>query len=97
MKSASGGSHFFKATPCEPFGNRAQGVDDRERKRGRLVADVTVMTSVDGSAVTSYVMLLAAPLGRRYKTGQRRSVAQPGRAPRSGRGGRRFKSCHSDQ
>ena len=25
-----------------------------------------------------------------------RSVAQPGRAPRSGRGGRRFKSCHSD-
>ena len=26
-----------------------------------------------------------------------RSVAQPGRAPRSGRGGRRFKSCRSDQ
>lgn len=26
-----------------------------------------------------------------------RSVAQPGSAPRSGRGGRRFKSCHSDQ
>ena len=26
-----------------------------------------------------------------------RSVAQPGRAPRSGRGGRRFKSYHSDQ
>ena len=26
-----------------------------------------------------------------------RSVAQSGRAPRSGRGGRRFKSCHSDQ
>jgi hypothetical protein len=26
----------------------------------------------------------------------RRSVAQPGSAPRSGRGGRRFKSCHSD-
>jgi hypothetical protein len=25
-----------------------------------------------------------------------RSVAQPGRAPRSGRGGRRFKSYHSD-
>src|SRR5215510_3099994 len=25
-----------------------------------------------------------------------RSVAQPGSAPRSGRGGRRFKSCHSD-
>src|ERR1700730_8835237 len=27
----------------------------------------------------------------------RRSVAQSGSAPRSGRGGRRFKSCHSDQ
>ena len=27
---------------------------------------------------------------------RRRSVAQPGSAPRSGRGGRRFKSCHSD-
>jgi hypothetical protein len=26
----------------------------------------------------------------------KRSVAQPGSAPRSGRGGRRFKSCHSD-
>jgi hypothetical protein len=26
-----------------------------------------------------------------------RSVAQSGSAPRSGRGGRRFKSCHSDQ
>src|ERR1051325_2437106 len=26
-----------------------------------------------------------------------RSVAQPGRAPRSGRGGRRFESSHSDQ
>ncbi len=26
-----------------------------------------------------------------------RNVAQPGRALRSGRRGRRFKSCHSDQ
>src|SRR5512144_2705986 len=32
-----------------------------------------------------------------YKTGASRSVAQSGSAPRSGRGGRRFKSCHSDQ
>src|SRR5690349_12563568 len=31
------------------------------------------------------------------RRGQHRSVAQPGRAPRSGRGGRRFKSCRSDQ
>ncbi len=35
---------------------------------------------------------------RLYKAGRHwRSVAQPGSAPRSGRGGRRFKSCHSDQ
>ena len=32
-----------------------------------------------------------------YGRGSRRSVAQSGSAPRSGRGGRRFKSCHSDQ
>jgi hypothetical protein len=45
------------------------------------------------------VAALAAPPWRRYKTAHQRcrSVAQPGRAPRSGRGGRRFKSCHSDQ
>src|SRR5207253_10131333 len=35
--------------------------------------------------------------GRRLYSPRGRSVAQPGRAPRSGRGGRRFKSCHSDQ
>src|SRR5215510_3722442 len=42
---------------------------------------------------------LAALPRRGYKIAHRkyRSVAQPGRAPRSGRGGRRFKSCHSDQ
>ena len=44
---------------------------------------------------------LAVLPGRRYKTGlpdedRCRSVAQSGSAPRSGRGGRRFKSCHSD-
>ena len=32
-----------------------------------------------------------------YSGGWRRSVAQSGSAPRSGRGGRRFESCHSDQ
>src|SRR5438270_13800642 len=36
-------------------------------------------------------------MGRRLYSALGRSVAQPGRAPRSGRGGRRFKSCHSDQ
>ena len=36
--------------------------------------------------------------GRLYSSlSASRSVAQLGSAPRSGRGGRRFKSCHSDQ
>jgi hypothetical protein len=42
---------------------------------------------------------LALP-AREFYTGAsagHRSVAQPGSAPRSGRGGRRFESCHSDQ
>ena len=34
--------------------------------------------------------------GTVYKSAVR-SVAQPGSAPRSGRGGRKFESCHSDQ
>ena len=38
----------------------------------------------------------AAGAARRQNR-QNRSVAQPGSAPRSGRGGRRFKSSHSDQ
>src|SRR5207244_6989340 len=42
---------------------------------------------------------LPAPGPRGYisASAKYRSVAQPGSAPRSGRGGRRFKSCHSDQ
>ena len=55
------------------------------------------MTRVDGSGSHCPDLLLAASGGRRYNPAQCRSVAQPGRAPRSGRGGRRFKSYHSDQ
>ena len=42
--------------------------------------------------------VLAGPASPRYKTARQghRSVAQPGSAPASGAGGRRFKSCHSD-
>src|SRR5215510_15630695 len=36
-------------------------------------------------------------MGIRVVLPKSRSVAQSGSAPRSGRGGRRFKSCHSDQ
>jgi hypothetical protein len=43
-------------------------------------------------------LTLAAPKQARYKPAVwSRSVAQPGSAHRSGRWGRRFKSCHSDQ
>src|SRR5580692_1199053 len=41
--------------------------------------------------------VLAGLKGCLYKPRHSRSVAQPGRAPRSGRGGRRFKSYRSDQ
>ena len=49
-----------------------------------------------------YSLLRAAPAPSIYGPLQAnlwswRSVAQPGSAPRSGRGGRKFKSCHSDQ
>lgn len=51
--------------------------------------------------MTKAISPLAASPPRSYKTGlprisRCRSVAQSGSAPRSGRGGRRFKSCHSD-
>ncbi len=52
---------------------------------------------VEGGSAGRRSPLVAAACGR-YKTlASGRSVAQPGSAPRSGRGGRRFKSCHSDQ
>src|SRR5437764_4117142 len=55
------------------------------------------MTRVDGSADTSYLISLQPSGAVVIRPANSRSVAQPGRAPRSGRGGRRFKSCHSDQ
>jgi hypothetical protein len=57
------------------------------------------LPKVELSVVDLRVIALAGRHRKRYKTGHQRyrSVAQPGRAPRSGRGGRRFKSCHSDQ
>ena len=44
----------------------------------------------------SSIRLLAVRETQGYKPRSCRSVAQPGRALRSGRRGRRFKSCHSD-
>ena len=47
------------------------------------VACPRILRTLNGMAITA-----ALPISR--------SVAQSGSAPRSGRGGRRFKSCHSD-
>ena len=54
----------------------------------------------DGGRTDQRPSRLRAPGARGYigaLSAKYRSVAQPGSAPRSGRGGRRFKSCHSDQ
>src|ERR1700687_6129250 len=48
------------------------------------------------TGVASSIRLLAVRESQGYKPRSCRSVAQPGRALRSGRRGRRFKSCHSD-
>ncbi len=55
----------------------------------------------DGSLRVTFTLLILIPLlavcgSRRYTGHPCRSVAQPGRALRSGRRGRRFESCHSD-
>src|ERR1700730_4484629 len=53
----------------------------------------------DGGRTDQRPLRLRAPGAGGYisASAKYRSVAQPGSAPRSGRGGRRFKSCHSDQ
>src|SRR6187551_1622785 len=53
-------------------------------------------TRVPGSAVIASLKLAFKDAGV-IRPAISRSVAQSGSAPRSGRGGRRFKSCHSDQ
>ena len=49
------------------------------------------------TGIGSSIRLLAVCETQGYKPRSCRSVAQPGRALRSGRRGRRFESCHSDQ
>src|SRR5262249_41160682 len=82
-----GSKKFSSARVCR-IGARSRQGPGRRRRRWRVAIG------------------LAATQGHRYKPyasqpegilAARRSVAQPGSAPRSGRGGRRFKSSHSDQ
>ena len=74
----------------------------RRRKAARRSLDgvggSACKTRVPGSAVIRLALKLAALDGPGViRPAISRSVAQSGSAPRSGRGGRRFKSCHSDQ
>jgi hypothetical protein len=81
--------------PPRPGRNRLGGTG-RAAPRVESDPDKSYAGDIAGSLPGS---LLAAPGSRGYKTAHQRnrSVAQSGSAPRSGRGGRRFKSCHSDQ
>ena len=64
----------------------------RPRRRAK-----SVFSGPHSQAFTSSIRLLAVCETQGYKPRSCRSVAQPGRALRSGRRGRRFESCHSDQ
>src|SRR5215470_19391316 len=90
----------FVASAPSPYtvsvGNSTSPPALRQRTALATASGVTVMTRVDGSAVTSYLISLRPSGALVIRPASSRSVAQPGRAPRSGRGGRRFKSCHSD-
>ena len=79
---------------------------------GRERSPINIMSGCPPTSNRTLRATAAAKAGRRgqtglflralgapsiYGTSARRSVAQPGSAPASGAGGRRFKSCHSDQ
>ncbi len=68
-------------------------ISTQELRRSGGMADATVSKTVEGNLVRVQLPP-SAPGARR---GFCRGVAQPGRAPRSGRGGRWFKSTHPDQ
>ena len=72
----------------------------RRARSGATVPDVILPSSFVSAGLCASPELrlpvLAAPGGVYKAAFSSRSVAQSGSAPRSGRGGRRFKSCHSD-
>ena len=68
----------------------------RRPRRPRRQAK-SVFSGPHSRGVPSSIRLLAVCETQGYKPRTCRSVAQPGRALRSGRRGRRFESCHSDQ
>ncbi len=60
------------------------------------LAGAARFASCAGSAPALYAPIRSKPVMAERASARCRSVAQPGRALRSGRRGRRFKSCHSD-
>src|SRR5580700_6443543 len=74
----------------------ASALDTRVTK-GAVMAEDQCLNSVGTQAATGANRERLPPQNPASISRVSRSVAQPGRAPRSGRGGRRFKSCRSDQ
>src|SRR3974377_1102430 len=77
-------------------GNATSPPAVRQQAAASIAAGSALSTRVAGSAVIS-VSSLHLQRSRGYKAADSRRVEQSGSAPPSGRGGRRFKSCHSDQ
>ena len=97
-------------TAALPLGDApASGAEDPQRPSYRRLdagpqrCSAPVINSLSKPSSTGSSVRRNSPLAATkssvYNPAHRwsRSVAQPGSAPRSGRGGRRFKSCHSDQ
>src|SRR5262249_62325144 len=80
---------FRVASPASPAAAR-------QRAAAPIASRSAFKTRVPGWAVIGLLMLAFRGAGV-ISPASSRSVAQSGSAPRSGRGGRRFKSCHSDQ
>ena len=86
-------------------GDQAAGGKDARRVRNRggvgprrtRVASGAVIITLRDSIAKTAAACSPADRGLYKRRDLCRSVAQSGSAPRSGRGGRRFKSCHSDQ
>ena len=78
--------------PAHPAPDNAPPPPSRPRRRAK-----SAFSGPHGQQLRSSIWLLAVSETQGYKPRSCRSVAQPGRALRSGRRGRRFESCHSDQ
>lgn len=97
VKRATGRGKQPQEVPCEPVSGRAL-VAARRRLATSVQEEWQPSTEPGLQGIWSQASRgenrqtrTARPMGS-----ESRSVAQPGSAPRLGRGGRRFESCHSD-